>query len=149
MTLIRYNPNRETRVWRPFADLQSEINRLFSDALSTQPTAAAYVPPVDVFEKDKSIVVRADLPGLKREDIHVSLHEGVLTIRGKREHQEQIKEEGFTYTERSMGTFARSIQLPADVDRDKVNASYVDGVLTIEAPKSEAALPRTVEVNVN
>jgi HSP20 family protein len=149
MSLIRYNPRRESSVWRPFFDLQSEINRLFTDSLSGTSTPVVFAPAVDVFEKDDKIVVKADLPGLNRDNLQVTVHEGVLTLRGSREEREEVKEENYTYVERTTGTFQRSIALPADVQTDKVSATYKDGVLTIEAPKAPSAVPRTVEVKVS
>ena len=148
MSLIRYSPRREFGLWRPFADLQSEINRLFSDTIRDVPTATGFVPAIDVAEKDDRIVVKADLPGLSKDDIQVSVHDGVLSLRGKREHQEEVKEDGYTYFERSSGAFSRSIQLPVEVEPDKISAHFKDGVLTIEAPKSARALPRSIDIKV-
>lgn len=147
MSLIRYNPRRDIgSLWRPFSDLQSEINRLFGDSA---PTAVSFAPALDVFEKDDSLVVKADLPGVKPEDLSISIHEGVLTLSGKREHEEEVKKDSFFYVERSFGSFSRSIQLPIEVDADKVKANFNGGILTVTAPKSERAKPKTIEVSVN
>ena len=149
MTLMRRIPRRGVEAWRPIGDLQSEINRLFGSCGSEVSAAASSFAAVDVMEQDDKILIRADLPGIKREDIQVTVHEGVLTLRGKREHSAEVKDDSYSHFERSVGTFSRSVQLPSEVDREKVTATYKDGVLEIEAPKLAEALPRTVEVNVN
>jgi HSP20 family protein len=148
MSLIRFTPRRETSILRPFADLQSELNLLFSEGIrdSAEPS---FVPPIDVVESEDSIVVKADLPGLSREDVQVSIEEGVLSIRGKREEKHEVKENGFVHVERAVGQFSRSVTLPFEVDHEKVKASFHEGVLTVEAPKSAAALPRTIEISAN
>ncbi|NUP90041.1 MAG: Hsp20/alpha crystallin family protein [Candidatus Sumerlaeia bacterium] len=150
MKLIRYTPRNDFPLWRPFSELQGEINRLFSDVWRETPReAAGFLPAIDIVEKGDRLVIKADLPGVSKEDVQVTVHEGVLTIRGTRNHQDEVKDEGFRLFERATGSFARSIQLPVDVQTDKVSASYKDGVLTIEALKVPAAVPRTVEVQVN
>lgn len=150
MTLTRYVPRRETSLWRPFLDLQTEINRLFSDAFgATGSMSGAFVPPLDVYEKDDKVVVKADLPGINRDDIQVTVHDGLLTLRGSRNVQEEVKEEHYSYSERVSGSFTRTVQLPAEVDANKITATFKDGVLTVEAPKRPEALPRTVEVKVS
>jgi HSP20 family protein len=149
MTLVRCNPRRGLELWRPFSDLQTEINRLFGDSFRDIPATRGFVPAVDVLEKEDQITVKADLPGMNRDDLQVTVHDGVLTIRGSREHSEEVKEDNFSHVERSSGTFARSVQLPVEVESTKISASYKDGVLTIEAPKSAEARPRTIDVNVN
>ncbi|MBN1476014.1 Hsp20/alpha crystallin family protein [Candidatus Sumerlaeota bacterium] len=148
MSLIRFTPRRDNSIWRPFADLQSEINRLFSEGVRSS-VEPSFMPPIDVLESENGIVIKADLPGLRREDVQVSIEEGVLSIRGKREEKSEVKENGFVHVERAVGQFLRSVTLPFEVDQEKVKASFKDGVLTVEAPKSAAALPRTIEISAN
>jgi HSP20 family protein len=149
MNLIHYRPRREVSPWRPLFDLHTQIDRLFDDVLPGAPGAAGFVPAVDVFEKDDKIVVKADLPGIRKEDLEITVQDGTLTLRGKREKTEEVKEEGRYHFERSSGSFQRSIALPAEVDAEKIKAEFKDGVLTIEAPKSAAVLPHRVEISAN
>ena len=92
---------------------------------------------------------KADLPGVRGEDMQISVHEGVLTLRGKREIAKETKEDGFAHIERVAGAFSRSVHLPAEIEAENVTARFSDGILTIEAPKSERAKPRTIEISAN
>jgi HSP20 family protein len=135
----------------------AEFDRLFDEAwrgfgLALPTREAAFAPRVDVSESDEAYTVRADLPGLEEKDIQVSLEEGVLTIQGKHEtEQKEEGEKGVRYLERAHGSFHRSIQLPAEVDADKVSASYRQGVLTVTLPKRPEAKPevRTIPIKTS
>jgi len=106
-------------------------------------------PSVDMYEDKDKITVRAELPGMKKEDISVSLNGDTLTLSGERKHEEE-KKEGQTYrSERYFGRFQRSITLPHQVDGKRIQARYENGVLSIEAPKSEEAKPRQIEVKTS
>ena len=106
----------------------------------------SWMPPVDVKETENAFVFTAELPGLSKEDIEITLEENLLTLNGEREFDE--KEEGKTNhrIERAFGKFSRSFNLPSQVDNTKVEASFKDGLLTIEVPKSEQAQPRRIEI---
>jgi len=106
-------------------------------------TTGAFVPPVDMFDQGASVVVRADLPGLKKEDIDVSVIRNTLTIRGEKAEE---KVEGKSRSERLFGSFSRSLALPVPVDTEKVAATYRDGVLEIVLPKTKESKPRQVTV---
>jgi HSP20 family protein len=130
--------------------IRSEIDRIFDDPLSlvTAPTGffEGWTPAVDIYEDNDKFVVKAELPGMKKEEISVSLHGNTLTISGERKQEEQ-KKEGESYrSERFFGRFQRSITLPAPVDMNKIEASYKDGVLNITLPKSEEAKPKQIQV---
>jgi len=109
----------------------------------------AWVPPVDVHENAETLVVKAELPGMKKEDIQVTLHDGLLSISGERKSDVEQKEGETHRTERFFGRFQRSITLTAPVNADKIEASYKDGVLTVTLPKTEEAKPRQIEVSLS
>ncbi len=108
----------------------------------------AWAPPVDVFERDDEFVVKAELPGMKLQDISVSVSDDVLTIKGDKKTEPDVKDENYYRNERTYGSFVRSIDLPEGVDSKRVEASYEDGVLEISIPKAAGAKPRQVNINV-
>ncbi|MDE3098104.1 MAG: Hsp20/alpha crystallin family protein [Verrucomicrobiota bacterium] len=130
-------------------DLRDEIDRLFDAPLARTSEFLGWTPAFDVYEDKDNFIVKAELPGMKREDINVSLHDGSLIISGER--KSEMKSEGAEVyrAERYFGRFQRAVSLPATVAADKVKAQYKDGVLTVTLPKSEEAKPRQIEVNVN
>jgi HSP20 family protein len=130
-------------VFGQFSRLQNELDRLFS-----APTAT-WTPRLDVLEDKDNFVVRVETPGLKREDIQVSLEEGDLVIAGERKAETLPEGTDVHHTERFYGKFQRAVTLPAAVAADKVKADYKDGVLTITLPKAEEAKPRQIAINVN
>ena len=105
-----------------------------------------WVPAMEVSETPDAYIVRVELPGVKTEDIEVTLQDDILTIKGKRERSEERKDETVHFVERSYGEFVRSLRIPTDVKVDAVEASYKDGVLEIRLPKSEESKPRRIEV---
>ncbi len=132
--------------------LRDELERAFDSkwpelARATQ-FLNAWVPPVDVSEGNETVVVKAELPGMRKEDIQVTLHDGLLSISGERK-DEVTRKEGETHrSERFFGRFQRSITLTTPVNADKIEASYKDGILTVTLPKTEEAKPRQIEVNL-
>jgi HSP20 family protein len=125
------------------------LNRMFEAAFTGEPlTAGAWVPAVDIFEaKNKDVVVKVELPEMKREDIKVTFENGVLSIEGERQFQGEVARDDFHRAERGYGAFRRSFTLPSTVDASRVNATYQDGVLTIVLPRREDSRPRQIEVN--
>jgi len=153
MTLTRWH--RPELSWSPFRQLSSlrdEIDRLFEAPLScltelSQPFSGGWVPALDLYEDKDNYVVKMELPGMNKEGIDISLHDGVLSVSGERK-DEQKHEDAETYrSERFFGRFQRSITLPASVDGSKVNASYQEGILTITLPKAEEAKPKQITIN--
>ena len=148
MTLVRWNdPIRE------FTHLQDRINRAFSDAYGRGDeglmTSGNWAPPVDVYQNgDHEVVLRAELPGMTREDIDITVDNGTLTIRGEKKFSSEVKEESFHRIERRYGSFSRSFSLPQTVDTGKVGAEYKDGLLTVRLPLREEAKPRQIKVDV-
>lgn len=107
-----------------------------------------WAPSCDIYETDNDIVVKAELPEVKKENIKVSLENNMLTIRGERKFEEETKKENYHRIERSYGEFMRSFTLPTFADPNKINAEYKDGVLRVTIAKREEAKPKQVEVNV-
>lgn len=103
-------------------------------------------PAIDVADRDDAVVVRAEVPGCKAEDIDISIHGRTLTISGQKEETKEQKEKGYYHTESVYGSFRRDVDLPADVDQNKVEASCKDGVLSITLPKTEKAKPVKIQV---
>ena len=152
LTLTRYRKNPLTgdvAQRDPFFQLMDRFIQDFP--LAGQPNVDAgrgFKPPVDIVEKDNAFFATVDLPGLKKEDIEISLEDGVLTLSGERKFEHQEGEEGKAYRriERAYGAFTRSFTLPQGVDLANVEATFVDGVLKLTLPKSEAAKPRKIAI---
>jgi HSP20 family protein len=130
--------------------LRREIDRLFEDPFNFLAPSTSFfqnwTPAVDIFEDKDKYIVKAEIPGMKREDIDVSLDGHTLTLSGERKHEEE-KTEGENYrSERYFGRFQRSITLPSEVKTDNIEAAYKDGVLTVTLPKSEEAKPKQIQV---
>lgn len=140
-TLMRWNPFAEVR------RLQDEMNRLFDTSFGEQELGSVgWIPPVDIEETADGLRVTAEVPGMKKEDIRVEFENGLLTIRGERHRETKTEEKNFHRVERSYGTFVRSFRLPASVNAEQIKASYSEGVLTLEMPKTEAAKARRIEI---
>jgi len=154
MTMIRWQ-RPEANPWfamEPWGNLREEINRLFD---SNQPEIIplprlmnAWGPQLDLFEDKDNLVVKVEVPGMKREDIDVSLQEGTLTISGERKHEEQYQEAQAHRQERFYGRFQRSVALPVPVEDAKVKATYNDGILTVTLPKAPEAKPKQISIDV-
>ena len=141
-------------VERPMGSLQREMNRLFEDFFSrdffVEPFRGMgeFRPAMDVSETDDMIVIKAELPGLESRDVEVSLNGDVLTLKGEKREEKEEKTKSFHRVERSYGSFERSVRLPAGVKPDKVDASFKNGVLTVQLPKAEEAKRKSVKINV-
>lgn len=155
MNLIRYQ-HPELATWTPFdrlSSLRDEIDRLFD--LSTPGSRrdaglfSGWTPALDVHQDKDHVFVTCELPGMKKEDIDISLHNGTLTLSGERKDETGRAEGSWSRTERFFGKFQRSVSLPTAVDSANVKASYKDGVLTVTLPKAEEAKPRQIEVQVS
>jgi len=139
--------------WRPFEDLvsmQDEINRVFDDAfLHSSPRSRilrGWYPAVDLMENETEFKLVAELPGMTREDVKISLTDSVLTLRGEKKTEKQEEKQNWHHVERSYGSFERSFQLTAPVDNTKISAKFKDGVLTVILPKSEESRPRDIRI---
>jgi len=142
-------------LWRsrkPFDGLVrwfDDVERFFDEDFLSTPFTRTWAPAVDVEEKDGAYIVRADLPGLKKDDIHIELHDGILTLRGERDDKHEEKKKNFYRLERYHGNFERSFRVPEGTTEKDISAKYRDGVLELKipAPKNEAkkAIPIRVE----
>jgi HSP20 family protein len=153
MVMERWRPRRGLAPWRPFRELEEMERNL--DAFGWPWPAVwrrmpaldmGWAPAVEVFEKKDKYVVKAELPGMKEEDIDVSVDGDVLTINGKREAEKEVNEEDYYLCERSYGNFSRSISLPSSVDAKKIEATYEDGVLEVSLPKAPETKAKKVAV---
>jgi HSP20 family protein len=134
--------------------LRDEIDRLFDSPLNaltstSQQFLNGWLPTIDLYEDRDRLVLKAELPGMKKEDIDISLHGDVLTISGERKEDETVGKAEACRSERFLGKFQRTLTLPVAVEASKVEASYKDGVLTLTLPKAEEAKPKQIEVKVS
>jgi HSP20 family protein len=139
--------------WTPATDLfRHGFNRMldqtFKDFFASGEDVATrgWVPAVDIRETGDTLSLLVELPGLKREDVEITLENHVLTIRGERKFEKDVKEEDYHRIERAYGAFMRSFTLPRNVEIDRVKAGFEDGVLRIDLPKAEAAKPRRIDI---
>lgn len=154
MNLVRIN--RPSSQWSPFNQLnilRNEINRIFEAPLGEFDGSSegfnTWAPALDLYENKDSLIVTAEVPGLKREDIDISLHEDTLTIAGERTQEKPVETQNVQRAERFYGRFQRTITLPKAVASEQVKAAYKDGILTVTLPKAPEAKPRQIEINVN
>ena len=146
----------ELAAWPGFGrltNLRDEIDRLFETPLAeltrTSQLLSGWNPALDVYEDKDNLVVKAEIPGMKREDIDVSLHDGSLSISGERKSESKHEDAETYHSERFFGKFQRTVTLPTPVAADKVKAQYKDGILTVTLPKTEEAKPKHIDVNVS
>lgn len=138
--------------WDPFRDLfgiKRDLDRYFSrweDEDETRP--AVWRPAVDVHEAGDNLVFRAELPGMNKEDVQINVENNVLSIKGERKFNDEVKRESYHRVERAYGSFCRSFTLPTSVDSKKIEAHMKDGVLEVVVPKSEEAKPKQIEIKV-
>jgi HSP20 family protein len=143
--------------WEPFRDLmtsQREFDRLFREAFNPfmgegDMSTRTWAPPVDIYETENDIVLKAELPGVDPKDVEVRVEDSTLYLKGERKFEKEVKDENYHRVERSYGSFARSFSLPSSINAEKVKAEYKDGLLTLTLPKREEAKPRTIKIDVN
>ncbi len=147
MTMQRYRGG-PAAMWRPFEDMERFMDEFMRGWPMWQrmPTEMTWVPNIEMLDKQDSIIVRAELPGMRREDINISVTGNILTISGERKTDSSVKSEDYYRSELSYGKFSRSITLPTTVDAEKINATFENGVLEITLPKSEKAKPKKIEI---
>jgi len=141
---------RAPNVWDEMFNIRNEFDRLLGRRGESE-TTSAWCPVVDVRESKDELALQAELPGIRSEDVNVSVENGVLTISGEKKHEIEEGQESSDYhlVERRYGRFERSFSLPRSVDAERVKAEFANGVLTVTLPKAEAAKPRRIEVKVN
>ena len=143
--------------WRPRRDLLSirdEMNRLLDSFFTGWPEQrkglleGEWAPSIDVAETDEEITVTAELPGVKQEEVDISIADGVLTLKGEKKEEKEVKEKNYHRIERNYGSFQRSVGLPTGAQADKAKATYKDGILTITVPKTEETKPKQIKIDV-
>lgn len=136
--------------WDPF-NLNQMFNRYshYAENTQTKEKTANWSPLVDIYEAENKFLVRAELPGVDKEEVTVSVDENVLTIKGKKSFNEASEGEQWKRVETRHGEFSRSFTLPEDIDADKISATYKDGVLELAIPKTEAVKPKMIDVKIH
>jgi HSP20 family protein len=149
--------------WRPFTDLsrmERDMERMFEDFFGRRmrpfwparwlPAGGMEIsaPAVDVYEEKDDLVVKAELPGMEKDNIEVNISDHFLTIKGEKKKEEELKEKDYYRAERSYGSFLRTLELPTDIHAEKVKASFKNGVLEIRMPKTEEAKKKEVKIEV-
>lgn len=143
----------ELTIWRPLQELRKEMDRIFQEFFGRSYfperwEMVEWTPAVDVSETEDAVIVKADLPGVKPENIEINIVDNVLTIKGEKKREVEEKKESFYRVERFYGSFMRSIQLPTEVEIDKVKAQYKDGVLKITLPKKPEEKKKVIKIEV-
>lgn len=136
-------------MWNPFAELERirrEFDRLIEEMWPREEVERAFAPAVEMYETDNEIVVKAELPGVKKENIEVSIKDNTLHIRGEKKEEREEKTETIHRLERVYGKFERVLTLPVDVKAEEVRAEYKDGILEIRLPKSEVSKEKKIEI---
>lgn len=152
MNLMRFQPDLWLSPFDRLSNLRDEINRLFQSPFAEGGHESEFFhgwsPALDIYENKDNLVVKVELPGMKKEQIDLSLHENTLTISGERKSQWKEGEGSASREERFFGRFQRTVTLPKPVDSNRVTAQYQDGILTVTLPKTEESKPRQIEVKV-
>jgi len=144
-TLNRFEP------FRGVATLQDQISRLFNDGFERtgeDSSLTTWAPPVDIYETEHELVVKADLPEVDPKDLDIRVENNILTIRGERKFETKVAEDKYLRVERTYGSFSRSFSLANTVNSEAIKADYHDGVLTLSIPKREEAKPKQIKINV-
>ena len=142
MAIVRWEPSRE------LASMEIDrLNRMFASLYGDDMQRSGWMPAVDIYETpEHEVVLKAELPEVKREDINITFENNVLTIRGERKFENEVSRDNYQRIERHYGTFSRSFTVPAAIDGAKISASHKDGVLTIRLPQREDAKPKQIAV---
>ena len=148
--------DRDLTTWRPLGDLESWLTpweglfprrRFLEDIFRDFGSARRnFVPAVELSENDHSYTITVEIPGVKKDDVHVDLREGMLVVHGEKRSEREEKKDRGRYLERTYGSFCRTFAMPPDADADHLEASFKDGVLTIEVPRSEESKPRQIAI---
>lgn len=147
MTLVRWSPLRE------MAMANSYFNRLFDNSFgrrgfdNSELELSHWHPMVDIYDREGEIVIKAELPGLEKKDITIDVKDRVLTLKGERTYDNEVKEDKYYRRERAFGKFERSFSLPDGLDPEKIKADYKDGLLSVEIPKPEKEKPKQVTIH--
>jgi HSP20 family protein len=155
MAMERWSPFATSlERWDPFREMQSEMTRLF-DSFSSRPMAIAtgtgsrvWMPAFDMYETKEDLIVNFELPGVRDKDVSLSITGDLLTVKGERSFDQELKDDNSYHVERVFGKFERTVQLPLPVQADRVKATYRDGVLEVRLPKAEEVKPKEVKIDI-
>jgi HSP20 family protein len=157
--LTKWNPLKPSPSWDPFREMEEMQNRLSSLFGLRWPawrseneegfTLTEWLPPVDIEESDREYLIKAELPGMKKEEVKLTVEGGTLSISGERKAEKEEKDKKYHRVERRYGAFSRSFTLPEGALAEKISAEFKDGVLMVHLPKDEKAKPRAIEVKVS
>jgi HSP20 family protein len=147
MAIVRFEP------FRDLMSLQERMSRLFGESYRPQTEedwalGGSWAPAVDIYEQENNIVIKAEVPGVDPKDVDIRLENNVLTIKGERKFDNEVKKENYHRVERAYGVFTRSFTLPTVVDPNAIKAEYKDGVLRVTLPKREEAKPKQIQISV-
>lgn len=148
MSLVRWDP------FRNVATLQDRINRMFDETFlhskdfDDEVSLASWRPTVDIYDTDEAIILKAELPGVDKDKVTVDVKDNVLTLKGERSFDKEIKEENYYRRERSFGSFNRCFTLPSSVNPEDIKATYKDGILTIKVTKPEEKKPKQIDIDI-
>jgi HSP20 family protein len=146
MAIVKYNPFKELRT------MQEQMNRMMDMAwhkeFGEDLKEGIWQPPVDIYEDEESVIIKAEIPDVDLKDIDVRIEDNTLTLKGERKHSSEIRKENYYRVERSFGQFQRSFSLPQSIDRENIKASCDKGVLTITLPKIEEKKPKQITIEV-
>jgi len=149
MNLVKWDPFRELE------DVTNRLNRIFGQPLARSESGqnmlavADWAPSVDISETDSTYLIKGEIPGVKKEDVKVTIQDGMLTIQGERKQEKEEKGKKFHRVECSYGSFARSFRVPDDADENSVKAEFKDGMLNVTLAKSAKAKPKSINVSVS
>jgi len=150
MAIVRWNPLDD------LLSLQRKMNKIFDETFFSRRTpddeelsSGLWSPAVDIYETDTDIVLKAELPEINPKDLQINIEDNVLTLKGERKFEKETKEENYHRIERSYGSFSRSFTIPGSIDKEKVKASYKNGVLKITMTKKEESKPKQITVNID
>ena len=153
MALIRWQPRGTLSAWSPMSEMEemrNEMSRMFGFPFGRGDAdgffGSLWSPAVDIVQEGDHFLVRADLPGMKKDEIEITLNGDTLTISGEKKRESEAKDDGYYRSERYYGKFSRSLVRPSTVDANKIEASYKDGVLSLTIPKSEEARPKQIKI---
>jgi HSP20 family protein len=136
--------------WTGFSNMKQEMDRLFDrfweGDMTPLPAMGTWAPALDISETKDAVMVKAEVPGMESTDIHLSLHDQTLTLKGEKKQEKEEKDEHYYRAERSYGAFVRTVRLPATVDGSKVSATFKNGLLTVTLPKAPAAKGTTIPI---
>jgi len=150
MAIVRWKPRRE---WNPFTDmldLQNNLNRVLGFALGKRGASdeTTWNPSVDIYRQGENFILKSELPGLGKDDIDITIVDNIVTLKGTKKYESEIKDEDYYHVERLFGTFERSFELPANIDRSKVKALFNNGVLEVTLPLAEESKPKQIKINI-